>query len=360
MSEKNDPNTGLRVSTGLLCATVVFASAVMLGSFGIPLGVFILCWVVLFRIPPSMWTCGYSSLWPIVVVVSLIFVLMPGIMDGPGPSRRAACRSNVTQVMIGLQRYEADHGHFPPAYVTDADGKPMHSWRVLILPYIEQQELYEKYDFNEPWDGPNNRQLAGCFVPEYACPEEDIEIDGSAMTSYVAVVGPNTAWPGSTATSIIDIDDGANNTIMIVEVSGAGINWMEPRDLTFEQARQGIHGDPGLQIASRHIDNGLYYDTNSPRAHVGMADGSVHLLPGGTPPEIIEAMLTINGGEEIPWDDRPQWDRMTKRPLLWIRRIATVVLAVSVLVLLLRPRREYPDPFPKRPARPRDCLDGEP
>ena len=68
--------------------------------------------------------------------------------------------------------YEDEHGCFPPAYVADASGRPMHSWRVLILPYLDQQQLYDQYDFSEPWNGPNNQQLGPPSWPGTAqlCP----------------------------------------------------------------------------------------------------------------------------------------------------------------------------------------------
>ena len=71
------------------------------------------------------------------------------------------CKNNIKQIALALLMYEQAHGSFPPAYTADADGTPLHSWRVLILPYIEQQRLYDQYDFDEPWDGPNNSQLHG-------------------------------------------------------------------------------------------------------------------------------------------------------------------------------------------------------
>jgi uncharacterized protein DUF1559 len=60
---------------------------------------------------------------------------------------------------VAVATYHDTYGTLPPAYIADAEGKPLHSWRVLLLPFLEQRELYEQYDFDEPWDGPNNRKL---------------------------------------------------------------------------------------------------------------------------------------------------------------------------------------------------------
>lgn len=62
---------------------------------------------------------------------------------------------------MAVANYRSTFGGYPPAYIADCDGRPMHSWRVLILPFLEQQNLYAAYHFDEPWDGPNNRKLAG-------------------------------------------------------------------------------------------------------------------------------------------------------------------------------------------------------
>src|SRR5437016_5175694 len=72
----------------------------------------------------------------------------------------STCSGHLSLLSVGLHNYHAGNGHFPPAYILGPDGKPWHSWRVLILPFIEQQRLYNEYNFDEPWDGPNNRKLA--------------------------------------------------------------------------------------------------------------------------------------------------------------------------------------------------------
>ena len=70
-----------------------------------------------------------------------------------------------------MHDYHGKNKHFAPAYVADENGKPMHSWRVLLLPMLEQQALYESYDFDEPWNGPNNSRLLAQTPPSYQCPQ---------------------------------------------------------------------------------------------------------------------------------------------------------------------------------------------
>ncbi|MGD9720256.1 MAG: DUF1559 domain-containing protein [Pirellulales bacterium] len=156
-------------------------------------------------------------------------------------ARRAKCTGLLKQVGIALHNYHATDKCFPPAYFADADGKPMHSWRVILLPYFgdaASRALYQQYRFDEPWDGPNNRTLAGMIPQVYRCPSSTAPV---GETSYTAVVGPEAGWPGSEARNIGDFTDGLSSTIALVEIAESGINWMEPRDLTFTQAAQGVN-----------------------------------------------------------------------------------------------------------------------
>ena len=215
-----------------------------------------------------------------------VALLLPAVQAAREAARRNACSNDLKQIGLALLNYEKVYGSFPPAYVADSDGKPMHSWRVLILPYLEEQSLYAQYDFKEPWNGPNNSKLAAHMPSVYRCPS----YPGDAPeTNYLAVVGPETMWPGSEKVSVRKIKDGMSNTLMVVESSGSGINWMEPKDLTFDQALQGVNAAAKPGISSSH----------SAGANVVFADGSVHFLPNSVPPDLLRSLLTIAGGEVI-------------------------------------------------------------
>jgi prepilin-type processing-associated H-X9-DG protein len=205
--------------------------------------------------------------------------------------RRAACRGFMRQIRIALDSYHQDYGCYPPAYVADANGKPMHSWRVLILPYLEEIQLYSEYDFSEPWDGPNNRKLHSRSPYGMQCPADPAF--GSGSTSYVAVVGPSTMWPGSVPVNRQQCPDGLSNTVLVVEVLGSGIHWMEPRDLDVAAMASQVN-DPQLPGISSGHANG---------AHALFADGAVWFLPDDSTPAQIDAMVTRNGSEKVklPW-----------------------------------------------------------
>jgi prepilin-type processing-associated H-X9-DG protein len=163
----------------------------------------------------------------------------------------------------------------------------MHSWRVLLLPYLEQKHLYDQYDFNEPWDGPNNSRLAASMPALYACPSDD-STPGRGITSYVVVAGPGTAFDASKAAAFRDIRDGVANTLLVVETSGTQINWLEPRDLDLNQMTMNMNGG-GTEISSNHTRG----------ANALFADGSVHFLSDTLPPQTLQGLLTIQGGEQV-------------------------------------------------------------
>lgn len=99
----------------------------------------------------------------------LAALLLPAVQAARQAARRNQCVTNLRQISLAMLNYHDVWNSFPPAYIADENGRPKHSWRVLILPYLEQQTLYDRYDFNEPWDGPHNSQLAALMPPVYAC-----------------------------------------------------------------------------------------------------------------------------------------------------------------------------------------------
>jgi len=187
---------------------------------------------------------------------------------------------------LAVANYHETYGCFPPVYVADRDGKPMHSWRVLILPFLEQKELYNAYNFAEPWNGPSNRNLVSRVGNIYL--RSGLESEQNRTTSFVAVVGPQTVWPGSTATAYKNLRDGSHETLLVVEVPDGQFLWMEPRDLEFDSISFRINDGSGRGLGSRLGG-----------ARVVSADGTVRTLPDDFDPEKLRAMLTANGGEKI-------------------------------------------------------------
>ncbi|MBI3865169.1 MAG: DUF1559 domain-containing protein [Planctomycetia bacterium] len=201
--------------------------------------------------------------------------------------------NNIRNIAIALNNYHSTFGTLPPAYIADANGRPMHSWRVLILPYLDRVDLYARYRFDEPWNGPNNSKLHDVIVDPFCCPE-DHGRGKSTSTSYAAIVGPETIWPAPDSMKFDDVTDGLADTLLVVEVANSGIHWMEPRDLDASSMPRKINDTSGKGISSRHP--GL--------AVVAYASGHVRRLDERTPATTVEAMMTVRGGEAIPEHDR--------------------------------------------------------
>ncbi len=213
-------------------------------------------------------------------------LLLPAVQAAREAGRRSQCMNDMKQISLALLNYHDVYHSFPPAFVADADGKPMHSWRVLILPFMEQNQLYQQYDFNEPWNGPKNSRLASQMPAQFRCPSDSV--DGN-NTNYVAVVGPETVWPGAAPVGVRAIRDGTSNTILLVENVGAGINWLEPRDLTLDEALRGINPPHQPGISSHHPGG----------ADAVFCDGHVQYLSDELNPNTLRALLTKDGGEPV-------------------------------------------------------------
>jgi prepilin-type processing-associated H-X9-DG protein len=218
----------------------------------------------------------------------LAALLIPTIIAGREAARRAQCVHNLTQIASAMRSYEVANGCFPPAYIADKYGKPMHSWRVLLLPYLGQQDLYDRYRFEEPWNSDNNRAITDLSIGLFQCPAQPATKEPT--TNYMMVVGPHTISDGPESRKIAEITDGLAHTILVVEVADSAVWWTEPEDLHFDQMTFRINGGKRQEISSYHPQG----------ANVAFCDGSVRLLNNSMNPQLVKAMTTIDGGETPP------------------------------------------------------------
>ena len=213
----------------------------------------------------------------VMIVVVLVALLFPAVSTSREAARRMSCENNLKQIGLAMHSYHSTYRTFPPAYLPDEDGQPMHSWRVLLLPFLNQQSLYDQYDFDLPWDSPDNQALASQISDIFHCPSDNIA-DHEA-TSYVVVVGLETAFPGAQTVSISDITDGTSDTILVTEVASSPIHWMEPKDIPIEEFWEQTSFHP----------NGY---------NVSLADGSVRFMSDDTSPDQLNALTTIAAGDD--------------------------------------------------------------
>jgi hypothetical protein len=170
----------------------------------------------------------------------------PGLSPGLTPQEAAIAvqsKNNLKQIGRAMHDYHDAFKRFPNAVSPEDTDQPLLSWRVQLLPYLDQVELFRKFHMNEPWDSPHNLPLAAEMPDIFRIPGSSVE-DG--QTCYVALRGPGTAFStDGKATRLRDIMDGSSNTIMIVEAGPqSAVAWTRPDDLNFDPAkpREGLFG----------------------------------------------------------------------------------------------------------------------
>jgi prepilin-type processing-associated H-X9-DG protein len=190
------------------------------------------------------------------------------------------------QIGLALLSYESANKCFPPAVFTNDLGKPMKSWRVAILPFMDRADLYTQYDAKQPWDSPQNRALGNTPLPIFRCPSDPGTTANSAETSYVRIVGKDTiGGTPNEAVKLSDITDGTSHTILVVEVSGLNINWEEARDVTVDEFMAMV----AKGQVSRHAGG----------FQAAMADGSVRFISNKVDPKTLRALLLRNDGQPV-------------------------------------------------------------
>jgi prepilin-type processing-associated H-X9-DG protein len=227
------------------------------------------------------------------VFAFLLGSVLWGIRYAQDSAQTKRCADTGKMLGIGIWNYADNRGHgsFPPAYTGDAQGRRMHSWRLLVYPYMFCIDVPE-YRRDEPWDGPNNRKLHGDvqLANAYRCPADLSE--PRTATNFLAVVGPGAAWAGTTPGYSTNRAKGNSHTALLVEAANSGIHWLEPRDLDLSTFDPTINGRSGRGISSRHAGG----------ANVVFVDGSVRCLSADTSREVVEAMLTTGTAGDVSPD----------------------------------------------------------
>jgi prepilin-type processing-associated H-X9-DG protein len=199
--------------------------------------------------------------------------------------RRERCVEHLKVVGAAFSAYLADKDHFPAPAITRADGAPLLSWRVALLPYLGYQSLYDRFHLDEPWDSPHNAALLGEMPEEFVCPT--LTDRRSGRTGYLVVVGPksdmgtvNTAFEPGRGLDIREFTDGTSQSALVFETD-ALVPWTKPEDLSWAQGAP----PPPTPFVHTEVANVLF------------ADGSVRPIRPVTAFDIRRAILTINGSE---------------------------------------------------------------
>ncbi|MCL2709441.1 MAG: DUF1559 domain-containing protein [Planctomycetaceae bacterium] len=221
-------------------------------------------------------------------------MLLPAIQTSREAARRAQCANNLRQITLALHNYHDALGAFPPLYTVDAEGKPLHSWRVLILPFIEQGAMYDMMitndAFNQPWDSEFNKQFHDRMPAVFQCPSNPGK--GCCYVAIASEAFKPVAMPAGQRmprgnTNFASISDGTSNTLAFIEVQ-TPFNWMDPMaDITLDELAKGINGD---NVAGSHHRGGC---------NVGFFDGSVRFISESIDLRVLRALGTPAGGESM-------------------------------------------------------------
>lgn len=209
-----------------------------------------------------------------------------------GPS--VACLENLKRIGLALQAYHDKHGAYPPAHLPGADGQPARSWRTALLPFLEQQALYDKFDATAAWDAPANQPLAAVLPAPFDCPAPDGQTPSRAPgeTPFVVVTSDRTAWRGTTSVPREELTDDPASTALVVQLPKGGVPWSAPQDITFD--------DLGLTLAARRSGEPPRFDLRG--GAVLLLDGTVRAIPLETPIGTIRDLLDVADGKTIDWD----------------------------------------------------------
>jgi hypothetical protein len=202
---------------------------------------------------------------------------------GSAPTKDEPGKANLSQIGLAMHVYLDDHGRFPAAAICDKEGKPLLSWRVALLPSLEQQKLYNRFKLDEPWDSEHNKKLLAQMAAVYALPEATTI---GTMTHYRVFVGPQAGFEWCKGRRVSEITDGLSNTFMVVEAAEA-VPWTKPDELAY---------DPQKTLPKL---GGCY----AGGFHAGFMDGSVRFLHHALPEKTLRALITPQGSEIIQLAD---------------------------------------------------------
>lgn len=219
------------------------------------------------------------------VMCVCVGLLLPAVQAAREAARRMSCSNNIKQIGLAMHNYHSMYDSLPPAYTVDENGQPLHSWRTLLLPFMEQQALYNTIDLSKPWDDPVNQAARETQVLTYLCPSSPSD---EALTPYVAVVDETGMMSGPTPIRFRDVTDGISNTLLVIEVGpDASVPWMSPQDVDASAFL-----NPAATGRSSSHPGG---------AHVLMGDGAVKFIADSAGVDERAALISRNdsGGAAV-------------------------------------------------------------
>lgn len=255
------------------------------------------------------WGKVWKDLLVAVACLGILVAIVPALFVSrcSPQAYRFQCRYNLHQIGLALRQYQETYNTLPPVRDGDFPGRPRPSWRVLVLPGLEEAGVFRKYNQSEPWNSPSNGSPAHYIVASYVC---RMDGDTPTRTNYVAVLGSDGDWLPPHQP-----EPNGSNPVRVVEVCDSDIHWMEPRDLPLEAVGKRVPGAPARGLSSKHmIAGGLFHYDRQLGAHALFANGDVMLIPPEVPADVLEAALRGDRGKQAVLESyapaaRPNWPR---------------------------------------------------
>jgi prepilin-type processing-associated H-X9-DG protein len=212
----------------------------------------------------------------------LVALLLPAVQAARMAARRNQSMNNMKQILLACLNHEAAKKMYPAHANYDANGRPLLSWRVHMLPYLDQEALYRQFHLDEPWDSEHNEQLIARMPEVFSSPMSAMPA-GAGLTHYLSAVGAPCVMNGTAeGVRIAEITDGTARTIVLVEADQA-VEWTKPDDWRFDPQT------PNANLGGLHPGGFI----------AGFADGHIEFVSSMIDPQMLTAMFTRNSGEAI-------------------------------------------------------------
>jgi len=249
----------------LIAASVAAAFTVAVGTWG-------------FAARPEQAASSSSPGTPVVALGG--DVIKPGEQNASA-ALRARSVNRMKQILIAIHNYHEVNGRFP-ANVTDKDGKELLSWRVLLLPYLEQDRLYKQFKLDEPWDSANNKKLLAKMPDVFL---GGFEKRGADLTYFQGFAGKGTMFEPGAKITLATVADGTSNSLAVIEC-GPPVEWTKPADFPYDPKKK----LPKLEAPFKNA------------VHVALADGSVRAIKPTADETQFRRLIETNDGEVIDFD----------------------------------------------------------
>ena len=206
----------------------------------------------------------------VIMLQVLLLGVLPGCAEKCRKTRLAVVHGRMLGIKGGLVQYQQKYGHLPPAYNTDKNDKPLHSWRLLIL---ADEHPYRNIDTTKPWDDPNHEGRVPLPIEYNIYGEKN-----SGLTRILAITGPGTAFEKN---KVVSRDKLPNDLVLVIGVRNTTIQWMEPRDLNVERPEEIRRSLPSDDFGTIVL----------------FADLHIWVLRKNTPAVVLEKFFTIKGAK---------------------------------------------------------------